>query len=90
MSIILDIVAQVRRLKTEKQLSLKTPLKRLTIFWPTTDLNIDDIKKQEQLIKGICQAETIVFVEKEKGPSQLIANDGTFDAQINLENMPLP
>lgn len=87
---LLEIVAQARRLKTEKQLSLKTPIAHLRIYLPTTDLNLDPIIKQEQIIKGVCQAEKITFEQPAKTPSQLISRDSTYDADINLEILPLP
>jgi len=60
MHTILDIVASVRRMKTEKQLSLKTPLASLTIY----NINQEILKllvPQETLIKGVTQAETIAY-----------------------------
>ena len=55
MELVLEIVAAVRRLKTEKQLSLKTPLASLIIASPESI----DLQAQEQLIKGVTQAAAI-------------------------------
>jgi len=53
---ILQIAAQVRKLKTEKQLSLKTPLKKLMIYLPDDTL-VAAVQQYDQLIRGVTQAE---------------------------------
>lgn len=57
---ILAIIAQVRKLKTEKELSLKTPLTKLTIT-SADDNNGHFIKRHEQLLKGITHALSIEY-----------------------------
>ncbi len=57
---VLAIVDQVRKLKSEQQLSLKTVLSKLTIC--SSDVSINGILQgQESLIKGITKAEAIDF-----------------------------
>jgi valyl-tRNA synthetase len=60
MTKIIDITALVRKLKTEKQLSLKTELESLTIY--CLNLSSEQIKPHEQLIKGITQAKNILYL----------------------------
>ena len=60
---IIAVINDVRKLKTEKELSLKTPLTRLTIA-STDDLG-HFVKRNEQLLKGITHALTIEFKHAE-------------------------
>lgn len=90
MQILLAIIAQARRLKTEKQLSLKTPLKELHVYLPANDLDQELIKAQEQLIKGVCQAEKVTFAMSEGPKSELVASGDLWIAHINLNDMALP
>ena len=57
---VLTIVATVRKLKSEKQVSLKTDVAVLTI---TAEQNIiDGLKELETLIAGITKAKSVTFV----------------------------
>ncbi|QQR48710.1 valine--tRNA ligase [bacterium] len=58
---VLAIVAHVRRLKSEQQVSLKTSLQCLTICGKDQDL-LDSLRTQATLLQGITKAETISFV----------------------------
>lgn len=60
---IIAVINDVRKLKTEKELSLKTPLTRLTIA-SKDDLG-HFVKRNEQLLKGITHALTIEFKHAE-------------------------
>lgn len=60
MDILLHIIVTIRRMKTTKQLSLKTPLTSLTLY----DVNQELLKllvPQETLLKGIIHAQTISY-----------------------------
>jgi valyl-tRNA synthetase len=92
MNVIITIVAQVRKLKTERQLSLKTPLALLTIYVPDTSLDYmpeeslcDKIKDHDQLIRGITQAVTIQYEQKANGPNNLSEHDGNWYANVIVE-----
>lgn len=61
MTKIIEITAQVRKLKTEKQLSLKTELVTLNIY--AVSLNSAQIVPHSQLIKGITQAQEIKYFD---------------------------
>lgn len=56
---ILHIVATVRRLKTDRQLSLKTDLVNLTISGSQPLL--DQLREQEALIKGVTRAQVVIY-----------------------------
>lgn len=57
---LLTLISQVRKLKSEHQLSLKTELATLTIV--NLDNNMrETIRKHEELIKGITRAHTIAY-----------------------------
>ena len=55
MEIILHILAQVRKLKTAQQLSLKTELQALTIYVQDKQI-LTILKNQEKLVKGATKA----------------------------------
>jgi hypothetical protein len=57
---VIDLVAQVRRLKTERQLSLKTPLQALTVYTPDQAL-LEALQQQAPLIRGVTQAVVVQF-----------------------------
>lgn len=61
---VLSIVAQVRRLKSEQQVSLKTSLQSLIICSKDQEL-LNSLHKQATLLKGITKAEEISFVGQE-------------------------
>ena len=82
MATINEIVGQVRKLKTSKQLSLKTPLNTLVICG-SKDL-AKKLAPHEQLIKGITQAHTITYDAKKQEPA--LTGDATkWQAIIVLE-----
>ena len=64
---LLTLISQIRKLKSEHQLSLQTELATLTI------VNIDKkmretIRKHEELIKGITHAHTIAYGQADQTP----------------------
>lgn len=67
-SLILSLVAQVRKLKTEKQLSLKTPVATLTIAIADLEL-LTEIKKQSDLIRRVSQATTVEYRQEDQKES---------------------
>lgn len=81
--IIIELVSIVRKLKSEHQLSLKIPLKELVIacpsaMWPT-------LKKSETIIKGITQAEALIFQENYKGEHTLSEEASVWRAFVILK-----
>ncbi|MFC1894351.1 valine--tRNA ligase [Candidatus Dependentiae bacterium] len=57
---IIQIVTQCRKLKTEKQVSLKTELNQLNIWCENKEI-LEQIKQQLNLIKGITKAKNITY-----------------------------
>lgn len=59
-SLLLGIIASVRKLKTSQTLSLKTPLETITLYGVTKE-NLHALVPQEALLKGVTQAHIIVY-----------------------------
>lgn len=71
-----NVVAQIRKLKTQEQLSLKTPLEVLVIYHEKQEI-LDAIRTLQQYIKGISHAGTIEYcvgASKESTISQIAGN----------------
>ncbi len=86
MQLILQVIAQVRKLKTAAQLSLKTELNTMIIHG-ATDAQITVIKQQENSIKGVCKATKIIFDTTLQPTSLALSPDGEQDswqAHINI------
>jgi valyl-tRNA synthetase len=62
MTKIIEITAQVRKLKTEQQLSLKTELVTLTVY--SANLTHAQVMTNAQLIKGITQTQEIKYFDR--------------------------
>jgi valyl-tRNA synthetase len=60
MQTVLMLVGAVRRLKTEQQLSLKTPLAHLQVYGEN-EVVLRGLEMQDKLIKGVAQAATISY-----------------------------
>jgi valyl-tRNA synthetase len=63
MTVLLDIVAQVRKLKTAEQLALNYQLASLTIGIHDESM-MQDLRLAQQLIKGATKAEVVMFASK--------------------------
>ncbi len=83
MTWVLSVIAAVRKLKSEKQLSLKTPLHTL-IICSADQAALDEVRSQELLIKGVSQAETIVNNNGVCDGSLLEEKDGTWHARVGI------
>jgi valyl-tRNA synthetase len=59
-ALLMDIVGAVRKMKTEKELSLKTPLSSLTLHSADKEM-IEKLAPHKQLLKGITHADTISY-----------------------------
>jgi valyl-tRNA synthetase len=81
MTSIIALTEQVRKLKSEKQLSLKTPLTTMNVFIHNSDL-IEPIARHDQLIRGITQATTVTYAEYTDQSSKLIPIDDTWHADV--------
>lgn len=63
MELLNEIISQMRRLKTEKQLSLKVPLQKLTIVYSDEHM-LHQLQAHTQLLRGVSHAQEIVFTSK--------------------------
>ena len=77
------IIANMRRLKTERQLSLKTALTTFKIFVPDAQMQAA-IQSQLTLIKGVSQAEHIEVVVG-NGETNIQEHNGSWHTQVALE-----
>ena len=73
------VITEVRKLKTERQLSLKTELETLTISAPEEILT--KIKDSELVIKGVSQAKAVVFTTT-KQERELTQTGDAWHAQV--------
>lgn len=79
MKLVNNVIGQMRKLKSEHQLSLKVPLQTLTIV--ASKETLEQLKAQEQLIKGVAQAVEIIYKEG-TAPSELKEVAGSWHATI--------
>lgn len=83
MEIIIELISTVRRLKTEKQLSLKVPLTELTITCEDEHL-LHTLETQENLIRGITHAQKIHWKAGQHHEAILTAVDDSWRAQVAI------
>lgn len=82
MNTVLSIVGAVRKLKSDHQLSLKTPLKQLVVSAVSPKMQ-QLLTKEEQLLKGVTRAESILYAI-EAGPVQLEKHDDVYVCTVSL------
>lgn len=84
MEVIITLIIQVRKLKTEKQLSLKVPLAQLTIA-ATDEHLLHKIEAHTQLIRGITHAQELHFVASKQSNESLIEQAGeVWNATVSI------
>lgn len=81
---VITVTAQVRKLKSEKQLSLKTPIAIMKVF-AKNDTLCDAIAQHNQLIRGVTQAVEVVYLQDTDQKSELINIQDAWHAQVVLE-----
>jgi valyl-tRNA synthetase len=81
MKYVLTIISQVRKIKTEHQLSLRTDIQTMNIYLPNTEI-LEALKKQEQLLKGTTRALAITYVNEDRDQSELKQQHDTLHADI--------
>ncbi len=79
----LAVVASVRKLKSEKQISLKTELKALVIYGDS--LALEMLTQQEMLLKGVTKSASIQF-----STDQLEAEHMAQDVEVFVAHVTLP
>jgi valyl-tRNA synthetase len=80
---LIDLASTVRKLKTERQLSLKTELAHLMIYVPEM-AEAQSLETVELIIKGVTQARAVVFAIGTSQQSQIESVDGIWSAQVQL------
>jgi valyl-tRNA synthetase len=78
---IITVVSAVRKLKTEKQLSLKVELAALTIFGRDAKL-VKALQDHEQLIRGVTQAKEIRYEVGILPAGELVDIDGAWHGKV--------
>ena len=84
MNAVIALATQVRKLKSEQQLSLKTPLTTMHVFVHDSNLH-QAIAQHDQLIRGITQAVTVVYAEHSGQISRLTQDNELWHADVVLE-----
>jgi len=85
MEFIINIASQIRKLKTQNKLSLKTDLDSLGIYSKDTSI-LNELRKYEQLIMGITNAHIIDLRNEKLGESKLEKIGNRLKAIIRLED----
>lgn len=80
---ILTIIGQVRKLKSEQQLSLKTDISLLTIACDDKSV-AQKIQEQVNLIKGVTRAQELQVVPAEGSSTHIIEKQGSWQASVLL------
>lgn len=78
---IITLTTQVRKLKSEQQLSLKTPLATMHVFAENNTL-CDALKEHDQLIRGVTQATEIIYETLDNQMAQLIKTNDIWHAYV--------
>lgn len=81
MNIILELIAHVRKLKTEHQLSLRTEIKTLTVHISPEHKSM--IEKQQAIIKGVCKTDQLIFSDTTL-ITELKSNDDEHHIFVNI------
>jgi valyl-tRNA synthetase len=84
MTSVISLTTQVRKLKSEQKLSLKTPLTTMNVFTKNSTL-CEAIAQHDQLIRGITQATTITYKEHSDQSSKLTNVNDLWHANVVLE-----
>jgi valyl-tRNA synthetase len=80
---VIDIVGIVRKLKSEKNLSLKVELEKLKICSSDKDL-LSKLKTQENILAGVTKAKKIEYIEDGVKESNLKEDNGILFAEVVL------
>ncbi|HSC25583.1 MAG TPA: valine--tRNA ligase [Candidatus Babeliales bacterium] len=83
-NMVITLATQVRKLKSEQQISLKTPLQTMHVFVANSVLG-DDLAEHNQLICGITQALNITYNEQDNKHPELIKTNDVWHAHLVLE-----
>jgi valyl-tRNA synthetase len=79
---IIEIIGMVRKLKSEKQLSLKTEFSHLTLGCQDDELR-KKLESNRALIKGITRANSLAFIS-ETLENRIVQENEIFTATLNI------
>ena len=79
---VVDLIARIRKLKTEKQLSLKTAIETV-ILYSDSHTTRDAIMHNEQIFKGVMQINTIVYATEKNNDEGLFLHEQAWVAHVN-------
>jgi len=80
---LIALASTIRKLKTEQQLSLKTPVAQLVIH--LEDLNLQEaLQKEQQTIAGVTQAQTVIFKQSPVKTNKLEEIDTLWHAEVSV------
>lgn len=80
---IVAVVGQVRKLKSERQLSLKTVLNTLIIMCTDEDI-LKSLQVNDLIIKGVTQSLDIMYINQVSSGARLEDIDGNLTAHVSL------
>jgi len=84
--LLIAIVGEVRRFKTEKQLSLKVPLESLTLHSVDQSL-LKTLTPLGQLLKGVTHAQSITYTSGDIESPLLLEHEGKWFAELDLDDI---
>ena len=83
MNSVIALATQVRKLKSEKQLSLKTPIAAMKVFTSSSTM-CDALSKHTQLICGVTQAANVIY-QQGSAEAEMIQDNEEWHAHVVLE-----
>ena len=84
--LIIKIVGAIRKMKSEKQLSLKAPLSSLTIHSVSGE-RLKALTQHEQLLKGVIHADTISYATGDVDQSTLRMEHESWFATLDIDHI---
>ena len=80
---VVDVVGQVRRLKSENGLSLKAEVSMLEIY-SIEQASLDKVKGQEAVISGIAKAKAITYICGDTSNFAIDKSDDLLVIRVNI------
>ena len=77
------VINQVRKLKSENHVSLRTEIKQLFICSEDA-LLLDKIKQEEQMIRGVTKAIEVIWSDEDLQTATLSGDEGSYKALVGL------
>lgn len=81
---LIEATAEVRKIKTEHQLSLKVPLRSLHLC-AESNTTLEQLKTHEQIIKGVTQAGTVTYSSNKNLQTALTKDGDLYDCVVVIK-----